>query len=186
MELEGVSILRSREGQSSVFDATIFLAILLVASALVINISTYMLQAEDAQSFENLQTYTTRLANAVLESTVPNASYSNVEGESIVRRDISVQDMIVEELLMTDNGIPEGNFWGNGNYNERIREVLNSLVDEDLYSYELLSSFRGMEMVIGDSNGIEREGSETCAHTSMISLASGSEQITITLFVWRG
>jgi hypothetical protein len=171
----------SREGQTAAFDATIFLAIMLVASALIVGVSGYLEQEEDTRAFEELQVLTTRLANAVLESTVPNASYMDINGDRYVQVDISVQDMIVEELLLMNAGVPPDNFDGPGGYSDRIGQILSALVDEDRYQCSLFSSYLDHDLHIGSID----KTVETAVHTIEISLPGEAGHIQIKLKLWR-
>jgi len=175
----------STRGQSAVFDATMFLAILLVASTMMVSFSASLRQAEDVSSFQDLHTHATRLTNVVLASTVPNASYVDIHGNHMVRTDISVQDVIIEELVLLHDGVPEENFRGHNRYNDRLGQVLSSLVDDDRFSYALSCSYGEKEIVIGDVRPTYSMGIETSAHTTEISLPGEGERITITLFLWR-
>jgi hypothetical protein len=168
------------EGQTAAFDATIFLAILLVASALMVGVSNHLSEAEDANSFDDLHKYTVRLASAVLGSTVPNASYMDIEENEIVRVDASVLDMIIEELLLLQADVPAYNFEGEGRYNERVSSVLSSLLDEDRYGFTLSGGYLEKTLLIGQASPL----SERSAHTTEIFQLGETEPITITLTIW--
>jgi hypothetical protein len=156
-----------------------FLAILLVASALILGVSTHLRQAEDVTEFDDLYTLTERVSNALLRSTVPNASYMDIEGNVIVLKDISVLDMIVEELLLMRTGVPGSSFNGTGRYNERIVHVLSSLVDEHRYRFELSGRFMGSSISIGHAQG----QTETATKMTEIFLPDVTEPIQITLSI---
>jgi hypothetical protein len=156
-----------------------FLAILLVASALILGVSTHLRQGEDVSEFDDLYTLTERVSNALLRSTVPNASYTDIEGNVIVLKDISVIDMIVEELLLMKTGVPESSFNGTDRYNERIAQVLSSLVDEDRHRFELSGRFLGSSISFGHAQG----QTETAAKVTEIFLPDVTEPIQITLSI---
>lgn len=167
-------------GQAAAFDAVMFLAILLVASALILGVSTHLRQAEDVSEFSDLHTLTTRTSNALLGSTVPNATYVDVGGGVIVSKDISVLDMMVEELLLVQAGVPENNFDGDGGYNHRIEQVLSSLVDEDRFRFELCGRYVDVSVSFGEASG----QTDTAARTTEIFLPGVSQPIRITLSIW--
>lgn len=167
-------------GQAAAFDAIMFLAILLVASALILGVSTHLRQAEDVSEFSDLHTLTTRTSNALLGSTVPNASYVDVEGGVIVSKDISVLDMMVEELLLVQSGVPENNFDGDGRYNHRIAQVLSSLVDEDRFQFELCGRYMDVSVFFGEASG----QTDTAARMTEIFLPGVTQPIQITLSIW--
>ncbi len=167
-------------GQAAAFDAIMFLAILLVASTLILGVSTHLRQAEDVSEFSDLHTLTTRTSNALLGSTVPNASYVDVEGGVIVSKDISVLDMMVEELLLVQSGVPENNFDGDGRYNHRITQVLSSLVDEDRFQFELCGRYMDVSVSFGEAGG----QTDTAARMTEIFLPGVTQPIQITLSIW--
>lgn len=162
-----------------------FLALLLVASSIMVSFSTSLRQAEDVSSFQDLTVHVSRLTNVLLGSTVPNASYVDIHGDRTVTRDISVQDIIIEELILLHDGIPEENFRGHNGYNDRVKEVLSSLADDDRFSYALSCSYGEEDIVIGDTRPTYDMGIETSAYTTEISVPRESDRITITLFLWR-
>lgn len=167
-------------GQAAAFDAIMFLAILLVASALILGVSTHLRQAEDVSEFSDLHALTARTSNALLGSTVPNASYVDVEGSVIVSKDISVLDMMVEELLLMQAGVPEDNFDGNGSYNHRIAQVLSSLVDEDRFQFELRGRYLNVSVSFGGASG----QADTAARMTEIFVPDVTQPIQITLSIW--
>ncbi|MFQ5883695.1 MAG: hypothetical protein ACE5IO_01180 [Thermoplasmata archaeon] len=179
---------RDRKGQSSVFDATVFLAIMLIASSLLIGLSESVFKVNDVSSFEDMSAFTGRLAYAALGSTVPNASYSDADGEEIIQRDISVQDMIIEELLLLQGGLPAENFGGAGRYNDRIEHVFSSLANESPYFYALHGNYHEVEIIIGNSNLTkvqELRRVEKATYVSEIFVPGDDEPISIILQVWR-
>ena len=167
-------------GQAAAFDAIMFLAILLVASALILGVSTHLRQAEDVSEFSDLHALTTRTSNALLGSTVPYASYVDVEGGVIVSKDISVLDMMVEELLLMQAGVPEGNFDGNGSYNHRIAQALSSLVDEDRFRFELCGRYMDVSVSFGEASG----QANMAARMTEIFVPGVTQPIQITLSIW--
>ncbi|MCK4445328.1 MAG: hypothetical protein KAW09_12340 [Thermoplasmata archaeon] len=171
------------DGQSSVYDAMIFLSIMLVASALIVGASTHLLRAEDVHSYENLHQNSVRFTNAVLSSTVPNASYVDSFGFKVISKDISIQDMIIQELVLLESGVPEQNFRGEGGYNIRVEGVLSSLIDKDRFHCTLSGSHRSHEITFGDS--FPDSPYEIAANTTEIYLPEDDASITITLYVWR-
>jgi hypothetical protein len=172
-------------GQSAVFDATIFLAIILVASSLLITLSNSAFQVDDVQSFENMFSYTKRLTLAALASTVPNASYIDINGKEMVRKDISVQDMMIEELLLLRSGVPSQNFEGLERYNGRIESVLSSLVSESPYVYEFRGSLEEVDICITNHDSSKGKNVEISAYSLEILVPGEDETLTITLQIWR-
>jgi hypothetical protein len=167
-------------GQAAAFDAVMFLAILLVASALVLGVSTHLKQAEDVSEFDDLYTLASRTSNALLGSTVPNASYVDVEGDVIVSKDISVLDMMVEELLLIQAGVPVSSFEGPGRYNHRIAQTLSSLVEEDRFQFELYGRYMDASVSIGEGSG---QGDKAAKLTEIFP-PGVTQPIQITLSVW--
>ncbi len=167
-------------GQAAAFDAIMFLAILLVASALILGVSTHLKQAEEVSEFSDLYALTTRTSSALLGSTVPNASYVDIEGRVIVSKDISVLDMMMEELLLVQSGVPESNFDGDGRYNHRIIQVLSSLVDEDRFRFELYGRYMDVSVSFGETS----DQTDTAARTTEIFLPGVSQPIRVTLSIW--
>lgn len=183
-----IAMRTDRKGQSSVFDATVFLAIMLIASSLLIGLSESVFKVNDVSSFEDMSAFTRRLAYAALGSTVPNASYSGADGEEIIQRDISVQDMIIEELVLLRGGVPAENFEGPERFNDRIEQIFSSLTNESPYFYALHGNYHEVEILISNSNltkGQEVQRAEKATYLSEIFVPGDDEHISIILQVWR-
>lgn len=172
-------------GQSSMFDAAVFLTILLVASSLLLNLYDPSIQAEDVRSFQYLSMYTKRLAHAAFSSTVPNASYLDSYGEEVIRKDVSVQEMVVEELLLMSSGVPERNFVGPGRYNDRIEWVLSSLMNESNFNCTLRGELQGSKVYIIGSDNIQSKKVERASYHSEFILPEENLRVSIVLDVWR-
>lgn len=177
-------LLHKEDGQSSVYDAMMFLSIMLVASTLIIGISNYLLRAEDIRSFEELEQYSTRYANAVLSSTVPNASYIDSLGSRVTSQDISVQDMIIEEMVLLRSGVPGDNFNGTDGYNNRIVHVLSSLLDKDRFCARLYSQYGEQEVEFGSAPKSVNQKREIAAKTTRISIPDTEDDIVIIAYLW--
>ena len=172
------------KGQSSVHDAMMFLSIMLVASALIVGVSNHLLRAGDVHDFERLHNHTTRLASTVLSSTVPNASYVDEDGRTIISKDISVLDMIIEELVMLDWGLSRDDFDGPGRYNGRIVQVVSALLDEDIFFYALCGQYGDLEIALGNSIPSGNQGVEVAASTARIPMPGEEYDVLITLHLW--
>lgn len=157
-----------------------------VASFLLIGLSESVLEVNDVSSFEDMSTFTGRLAHAALSSTVPNASYLDKHGLEIVQRDISVQSMVIQELLLLHAGVPIENFQGPDRFNDRIESVLSALAGECPYFYALRGEYQRVEILITNSNLATNEKmprTEMASYISEVFLQEG-ERITITIQVW--
>ncbi len=176
--------MQPEDGQSSVYDAMIFLSIMLVASALIIGAYTHLRRAEEVYSYEELHRNSVRFANAVLSSTVPNASYVDSFGNKVTSRDISVRDMIIEELMLLESGIPKQNFEGPEGYNSRILNVSSSLLDEDRFLCALSARYGDQEIIFGRGLPAEDRRGETAAQTIRIPVPEVENDITITVHLW--
>ena len=172
------------EGQSSIYDAMMFLSIMLVASASIIGVSNYLLRADDVRSFEELENYSARYANAVLSSTVPNATYIDGLGSNVTSQDISVRDMIIEELVLLRSGVPEENFGGSGGYDERIAHVLSSLLDTDRFQARLCGRYGVQEVAFGSESEPAGHKEDIAANTARISMPEAENDILIVVYVW--
>ncbi len=171
-----------KKGQSSIYDAMMSLSIMLVASGLVVGLSVHLMKADDVNEFEELHNYAGRLASALLSSTVPNASFLDVDGFEIVAKDISVQEMIVQEVLLLESGVARENFLGANGYDTRIEEVLSSLLDGDRFDCRLHGFYKSQEVAFGEE--LPDAHNEVAADNTEIHLP-GEESIRITLYVWR-
>lgn len=172
------------DGQSSVYDAMMFLSIMLVASALIVGVSNHLLRADDVRSFDDLEQSSMRFANAVLTSTVPNASYIDGMGSKVTSRDISVQDMVIEELVLLRSGMPEENFDGADGYNERIVQVLSSLLDKDRFFGALFGQYGDEEIMLGDGFPFQGQQGEIAANTTRIPMPEEENDIIIIVYLW--
>lgn len=179
---------KNTEGQSSVLDATLYLAIILVASSLLLSLSQSVSKITDVSSFEDMSTYARRLAHAGLGSTVPEASYVDVSGDEMVHKDISVQDIVITELLLLRGGTPADSFEGPGRFNREIERVFSYLVNESPYWYSLTGNYQDVDILISNSNPAEEEmkqGVEKATYFSEILLPDEYGIISISVHVWR-
>ncbi len=174
----------NERGQSSVYDAMIFLSIMLVASTLITAVSTHLLRADEVRGFEELEKYSIRYANAVLSSTVPSASYKDSVGSNVTSSDISVRDMVIEELVLLRSGISEENFEGPHGYNERITRVMLSLLDKDRFDARLHGQYGECEVAFSTTFSQTYQEEDIAASTARILVPEAENEIVIIVYVW--
>lgn len=143
----------------------------------------HMLKAEYIQEYGSLQDYSVRLGNALLSSTVPNASYVDIHGAVIISENVSVQNMIIQELLLIEAGVPVENFGGKVGYNERIEMALSSLLDRDIFHCRLIGKYGEHEVDFGDPP--PETSKETAAYTYVVQIPGNYGAIETTLLVWK-
>ncbi|UCG70893.1 MAG: hypothetical protein JSV09_07825 [Thermoplasmata archaeon] len=105
-------ILDNENGQSALFDAIIFLIIMIIASSLIYIYSGQFSKDVELTEREDMQSYNRETAEVVLGATLNSTWYEDIEGEIIKKPpgDTTVLYLLLEELYLMDDGVPKYNF----------------------------------------------------------------------------
>ncbi len=106
-------------GVFTLYDAALFFVFLIVASSIISAYSSY--PSDDFTSRKNFSTYCHEARKALLGATVEETDYTGVDGNVVVRRDISVRILLLEQVYLEGRGVPRENF----SYHRDIRILAN-------------------------------------------------------------
>jgi hypothetical protein len=136
--LKRVSV--NENGQSALFDAVIFLVIMIIASSIILIYSGQF--SEDIELLErgDMQAYTRETAEVVLGASINSTWYEDIEGEIISKPpgDTSVLYLLLEELYLMDDGVSKYNFVLG--YEHDIKILIRNLVTP-VYHFALSAHF---------------------------------------------
>lgn len=106
------NIAKDESGQSALFDAVMFLVIMIMASGLIQVFSSQYSQDVDIIEREDMQAYMRDTAEVVFGATLRSTWYEDAQGQIINKPpgDTTVLNLILEELYLLDNGVPKENF----------------------------------------------------------------------------
>jgi hypothetical protein len=177
----------------AVFDAVMFLVIMLVASALIFAYTLQAFNVGEVVSNEADFRYSQEAFDAALEVTVREASYVDLAGNTVTKRDRSVEDLLLDELRLLDDGVPASNFAGSGRYQSALLQEVSAVVDTARYHFALFATYPGAggthsvvlsDAGITDPSGVPavRFASQTTA--SMLSVGKAGDA-TFEFYLWR-
>jgi len=178
------------KGQSALFDSFLFLAIMLIASSLLLLYTTTSFQVEEVLSRQEGIEYVESTRTALLHSTLKEAWYYNATGDVVfVENGSSIEDLLLEELYLLDDGLSLENFEG---YNSEINILARALV-RDGFHYALYGLYsdasRGEEVSLLISDILSKAEDIPTSYFSsswtypMIGGKGG--EATIILYLWR-
>jgi hypothetical protein len=127
-------------GQSALFDAIIFLIVMIIASSLVSVFANQYSKSTDLNAREDMMNYTMDTSEVVFAATLNSTWYEGINGEQIRKSpgDIKVMDLILEELYLLNSGVQKENFaFG---YERDIKILIRNLVIPG-YHFALKGSF---------------------------------------------
>jgi hypothetical protein len=100
-----------REGQSALFDAFAFLAIMLLASSLVLVYAGAAFDAQEVAAREAGIAYAEDTLTALLRITVDDAAYVNATGAVVaLPNGTPVERLLLDELALRVDGVSEASF----------------------------------------------------------------------------
>ncbi|MEW5937983.1 MAG: hypothetical protein AB1665_09255 [Candidatus Thermoplasmatota archaeon] len=168
--------MRSRSGQSALFDAFAFLIVMLIAFTVLFVYASSLAWEHEVSARAEETIYTQRALQALMRTSVCNLTYTDPQGTvNVSKGEMSVEAFLVQEAALVSSGADPQGFT---EANERISGIVD----------ELLGEQRGFALVIE----IEEERitipdlslpAERCA--ASVDLASSAGEITITLYTWR-
>lgn len=127
-------------GQAALFDAVIFLVIMIIAASLVSVFANQYSKETDLSAREDMMDYAQKTAAVVLGATLNSTYYEDVTGKEIVKPpgDTKVMNLILEELFQLNFGISKESFILG--FNQDIKVLIRNLVRSD-YHFALQGTF---------------------------------------------
>lgn len=169
----------NRKGIFTLYEAGLFFVFLIVASTII---STYVNYPGDSHNQRsNFSRYCEESRKALLGATIKETYYQ--DGGRIFRRDITVRELLIEQIYLETTGIPRQNF----SYQQDIRKLAN---DHFRYGWILrASSTEGPDLMIGpnglivDLNHMDRVTTGTITSSSWEEYGKeGKVEITLYLY----
>ena len=187
------TIVTDKNAQTSLFDAMMFFVVMLIASSLIFVFSNQAFQTQEVMGREDMMRYTEETREAILQSSVPETWYYDINGNKIATQPgaMNINDLLFEELALLDDGVPNENF--KEGYENEINNTMNRLVRGG-YSYALEATFTnessgdtyeifistvGLQGDIPDSDVTTSQWSSSMINTGR----TGNVQITLS--IWR-
>ena len=119
------------KGQAALFDAVIFLVVMIIAASLVSVFANQYSKETDLRAREDMMDYTREASTVVLGATLNSTYYEDVTGKRIVKPpgDTKVMNLILEELYLLNFGISKESFILG--YNQDIKVLIRNLIRSD-------------------------------------------------------
>jgi hypothetical protein len=170
-------------GQAAIFDAVIFLLIMLVASSVLFVYSSGAAWQQDASTRSEQSLHAQRALGALLRSDAGNWTYIGADNATVNSTGMSIQASLVQEATMLDGGAPSGNFLV---MNENVSSVIRALVGGARgWALALSDGENGTFIIISDSiHALAELPTERAASSVVCPSLSGIEDVTITLYIW--
>lgn len=129
-------------GQSALFDAVIFLIIMLGASGLVLAYNSHIARDMELADNESMMDYCRNTAASVLGATLNSSWYEDINGDIVTRPpgDTTVLTLILDELYLLDDDLPREHF--EMGYERHIRILARNLIISS-YHFSLLAAYNG-------------------------------------------
>jgi hypothetical protein len=134
------SIKEDEFGQSALFDAIIFLIVMIIASSLVSVYANQYSKNVDLNAREDMMNYARNTSEVVFAATLNSTWYQDENREIILRQkgDTKVMNLVLEELALLDYGVLKENFaFG---YERDIKLLIRNLVTPG-YHFALKGSY---------------------------------------------
>ncbi|UCE73449.1 MAG: hypothetical protein JSV56_10515 [Methanomassiliicoccales archaeon] len=133
-------ISRDEGGQSALFDAVMFLIVMIIASSLIQIYSSQYSKDVELITREDMMDYTRETAEVVFGATLNSTWYEDIQGDIIEKPpgDTTVLNLILEELYLLDEGVQKHNFVLG--FENDIKVLLRNLVNP-VYHFALQGTF---------------------------------------------
>ncbi len=183
----------NRQAQLSVFDAVMFLVIMLVAATLIFTYTLLALNIGEVVRNEDDFRYSREVFDTLLEASVREASYVDLAGNVVTKRDRSVEDLLLDELRLLDDGVPAASFDGAGRYEDALLAEVSAAVDTARYHYALFAAYEGpggshlvavSDVGLQTSDSLPAERFAASLTASMLSVGKPGEA-TLEFYLWR-
>jgi hypothetical protein len=128
------------KGQAALFDAVIFLVIMIIAASLVSVLANQYSKETDLTAREAMMDYAREASTVVLGATLNSTYYEDVSGQRITKPpgDTKVMNLILEELYLLNFGLSKECFILG--YNHDIKVIIRNLVTSN-YHFALQGTF---------------------------------------------
>lgn len=128
------------KGQAALFDAVIFLVVMIIAASLVSVFANQYSKQIDLSAREDMLDYVRETSTVVLGATLNSTYYEDVTGKRIPKPpgDTKVMNLILEELYLLNFGISKESFILG--YNHDVKVMIQNLVASD-YHFALQGTF---------------------------------------------
>lgn len=174
-------IRRDRDGSFTLYDAVLFFLFLVIASTILMTYASES-RTNDIDSIDKEYYETTR--KAVLSSTVPETFFIH-DDQKVVRKDHSIKNLLLEQFLLEQNGVPRSNF----SYGSSICDTVNEHIKDDhSWFIRLHSSYHTLiidsDGYVGSDTFEDKLDDNTVSSSSTITDYDGNP-IEITFFLYR-
>lgn len=149
------TFLSDNRGQSALFDAVLFLVIMIIASSMISIFANQYSKDADLLARENMMNYARDSSEVVLGATLDHTWYEDINGNIISKPpgNIKVMNLILEELYLTDFGLPIENFVLG--YEQDIKVLIRNLVISNYHfalrgTYTNPSNYKESKVFISD------------------------------------
>ncbi len=162
------------------YEAGLFFVFLIIASSIISAYAVYPL--DDFNQRRDLSRHCEESRKAILSATVKETGYVNRNGEHVIRQDISVRHLLLEQLYLEENGVPRENF----SYPDDIRRLANGH-----FRYNWIIRASSQEDLIIGNNGLIEDVNEMHRVTSATVTSSSWEEegpdgkVEITLYLYE-
>ncbi len=121
-------IIEDESGQSALFDAVMFLVVMIIASSIITVYSSQYSKDVDLTEREDMMVYARDTSEVVLGATLYSTWYEDINSQIIEKPpgDTTVLSLILEELYLLNCGVPKENFVLG--YEQDIKILLKNLV----------------------------------------------------------
>jgi hypothetical protein len=132
------------KGQSALFDAILFLVIMIVASGIISVFADEASKSASLSQRDDMMGYARDTSEVVLAATLNSTWYEDENGDIISKPpgNTKVMNIILEELYLLNSGVPSHNFALG--YERDIRILIRNLVTSS-YHFALVGTFTGSE-----------------------------------------
>lgn len=140
-----MALKRNVDGQLSLYDALLYFMILLVATT---SLFFYTLEMERSHGFlksEDMANICEEARHSIMRSTIPETSYTDINGNTILRKNSSVESLIMEKFSLIDDGVERTNI----SYIQDIYAELNEFF-RDEYHWGLIAKYGGESISISN------------------------------------
>lgn len=161
----------------------IFFLVMLIVSSYVFYLSMNTID-RNLSGQDDLVNYAGDTKKALLKCTVSDAWYIDGGGKVVERQDASVLELMLEELLLMEEGVPRDSFLEG--YEVKTERIASFLVRDDMH-FALSCSYLDSYIFISNTAARENEIPECRAASSLsVQVPNGelTEKASIVFYVW--
>lgn len=188
-----LKLVGNKWGQSALFDAFLFLIIILLASMIIYTYIAHAFRSQEIISREDMMEYAEETRHALMQSTLNHTWYFDKAGNNISKPpgSTNVHYLLLEELSLLDDGVPADNF-AEG-YEKHINKTARMLIRSG-YHYAIHATYTNSEtndtnwILISDTiNNISELPDERASFSWNASMMKEEQSgsATIVFYIWR-